>query len=83
MEVPAPARRGRRALRRGYVPLSQDAPARRAVREAEDSTDKQVCTHSVVPACGEGAFHRRRARRLGVPSAKRQTVQANWFVCSR
>ena len=29
---------------------------------------------------GEGAFHIRRARPLGVPSAKRQTVQTNEFV---
>ena len=29
---------------------------------------------------GEGAFHIRRARPLGVPSAKRQTVQMNEFV---
>ena len=29
---------------------------------------------------GEGAFHIRRARRPGVPSAKRQTVQTNEFV---
>ena len=32
---------------------------------------------------GEGAFHIRRARPLGVPSAKRQTVQTNRFVRSR
>ena len=32
---------------------------------------------------GEGAFHIRRARPLGVPSAKRQTVQGNRFVHSR
>ena len=32
---------------------------------------------------GEGAFHIRRARPLGVPSAKRQTVQTNRFVRGR
>ena len=47
-----------------------------------------IGTQSVVPAparpvvapYGEGAFHIRRARRLGVPSAKRQTVQTNKLV---
>ena len=60
----------------------------RAVREAADSTDERVCAHLVVPAparrvvapYGEGAFHIRRARPLGVPTAKRQTVQTNGFV---
>ena len=32
---------------------------------------------------GEGAFHIRRARPLGVPTAKRQTVQTNRFVRGR
>ena len=34
----------------------------------------------VVAPYGEGAFHIRRARPLGVPTAKRQTVQTNEFV---
>ena len=59
-----------------------------ADREAADSWHEQVCTYLVVPTparrvvapYGEGAFHIRRARPLGVPTAKRQTVRRNEFV---
>ena len=64
------------------------APARRVVSAAVRDEGalrmrRAPCGYCGCAPYGEGALEGRRARPLGVPPAKRQTVQINKFVCTR